>query len=102
MNSTALSSRHRKLALLVVAAAFVATLVVGLLHLPFAKPLLASLSGRGGGCPMGWERAETLTPAQVESRRAKMLATTRGGAKAAGRPALGFALEGTTRGEIDA
>ena len=87
----------------IAAIAVVATTLMGVLHLPFARPVLALFRGtKVEVCPMGWTRAETLTPAQVESRRAAMLAPTRGATKALARPAFGFVLESTTRAQIDA
>jgi hypothetical protein len=83
--------------------AALATTLMGVLHLPFARPVLALFQGtKVDGCPMGWTRAETLTPAQVESRRAAMLIPTRGATKAQARPAFGFELESTTRAQIEA
>jgi hypothetical protein len=103
MTASTLSPRFRRAALRFGIAGLVATVAMGLLHTSAAKPLLLGLSGRSSGsCPFGGERAVPLTPAQVETRRAAMLAPERGAARAASRPALGFTLEGTTRVEVDA
>jgi hypothetical protein len=75
------------------AAAAAALAAVGLLHLPWARPLLARL----GGCP-----ASRVSPAQVERAQGRAWASLRGAGAAPGRPALGFALGGTTRGEVEA
>jgi hypothetical protein len=61
---------------------------LGLLHAPFAKPLLATL---GGGCPVG-----NVSPSVVEAARRDAIRATRGSGEAKTRPALGFALDEMT------
>jgi len=69
--------------------------VVGLLHMPFARNLLRSV----GGCPFP-TTDRTLTAQEAETLRQKTLAPERSLAAASARPALGFALERTTRAEV--
>lgn len=80
---------------LVVAAATlgVVTLGVGLLHMPWARPLLARI----GGCP-----ASRATPQQVEAEQRRAWLSLRGAGSAPARPALGFALGRTTLAEVKA
>src|SRR5262249_4844409 len=68
-----------------------ATLVVGLLHLPAARPLLALV----GACPVGHESAS-----EIEEARGLALRSLRGSQPAPARPALGFTLERTTEAEV--
>jgi len=70
-----------------------ATLVVGILHLPAARPLLALV----GACPVGRASAR-----EIEEARAMALGTLRGHAKAPARPALGFDLERSTIDDVRA
>jgi hypothetical protein len=51
-----------------------------------------------GGCPFGYDRA--LTPVERERARAHFAESHRGRQMAAGRPALGFTLDHSTRSEI--
>ena len=76
------------------AVAIVATAGIGVLHMPFARSLLMS----AGGCPM----AGHSTPESDKRAREMALATERGIESAPARPALGFALDTTTRGEVKA
>lgn len=69
--------------------------VVGLMHMPFARDLLQSV----GGCPFP-TTDRTLTAQEAETLRQKTLAPERSLAAASARPALGFALERTTRAEV--
>jgi len=72
---------------------------VGFAHTPAGRPMLRAL-GRvvHGGCPLGYDRA--LTPADRE-RAAHVFARNHHGDRTAPqRPALGFALDKTTRAEI--
>lgn len=71
----------------IAASAAVGTVIVGALHMPFARPLLARIAG----CPL-----ERVTPEQVEVARAGALRRLRGTQVAPARPALGFALESTS------
>jgi hypothetical protein len=62
--------------------------LVGLLHLPVARPLLARL---GALCPV-----RTVSAAEVDAARGPALVALRGEAAAPSRPALGLRLDGTT------
>ena len=64
---------------------------IGFLHLPAARPLLATL---GVSCPVGH-----ATMAQVEASRSVALGELRGQAPAAARPALGLSLDATTEAQ---
>ena len=66
---------------------------VGLLHMPFAKPLLMTV----GGCPVG-----NVSPAVVEAARNDAVRASRGERQAAARPALGFALDEMTLDRVQA
>lgn len=103
MSTLALNSTtYRRYGFRAILGALALIALMGVLHLPFAKPLLNVFAKKdGSACPMGWTRAETLTPAQVEARRGAMLAPTRGANDAPNRPALGFILETTTRGDVE-
>src|SRR5450432_3784490 len=78
---------------LLAAAAIVslATVGIGLLHLPWARSWLQ----RAGGCPVG-----RLNPAQIEAAQARAFRTLRGTGIARSRPALGFTLERTTLADV--
>jgi hypothetical protein len=65
--------------------------LIALLHLPFARPLLA----RVAGCPF-----DRVTPRQVELARESALRRLRGTGVAPARPALGFTLDRTTLGDV--
>ncbi len=102
MSTLALNSTYRRYGLRAILGALAFIAVMGVLHLPFAKPLLNVFAKKDGStCPMGWTKAETLTPAQVEARRGAALASTRGAHDAKSRHALGFILETTTREDIE-
>ena len=73
-------------------AALCGTILVGLLHLPAARPLLAWL----GACPV------RATPAATERARARALVSLRGPTPAPARPALGFTLDATGWAEVRA
>src|SRR4029079_7324212 len=64
-------------------AALCGTALIGLLHLPAARPLLAWL----GACPV------RATPIATERARARALVRLRGTVAAPTRPALGFTLD---------
>jgi hypothetical protein len=93
MASRPLVRRVRPWLVTAAAALAVATLGVGLLHMPWARPLLARL----GGCP-----ASRATPQQVETAQRRAWRTLRGTGSAPDRPALGFALERTTLLDVKA
>lgn len=77
------------------AGAFVA--VIGLLHLPVGRSALRWVTG---GCPIGMDIQ--LDPAARDAARTVALRSVQGDALAAARPALGFALERTTREDVAA
>lgn len=64
--------------------------LVGLAHLPVARPILLALSG--GACPVG----APLSSAAAEQARETTLAPLRGELPATTRPALGFDLDLST------
>ena len=67
--------------------------LVGLLHLPAARPLLALV---GVGCP------SQASPDAVETARLAAAHAERGAAPSPARPALGFALDETTLADVEA
>jgi hypothetical protein len=73
-----------------------ATLAIGLLHTPLGRPLLGHLAWLAG-CP-----AARVTAAEVDRLRQTGLASVRGTGRAPARPALGFALDRTTSGDVQA
>lgn len=87
---------------LVAGAGIVVLLVglIGLAHTPAGRPLLGALARgfRGGTCPLGYDRA--ATPLAREQARQRFAATHRGLERAEGRPALGFALDQTSRADV--
>ena len=78
------------------------TVLIGVAHTPVGRPLLGLLArGSGAGaCPLGYDRR--ATPAERASARRRFADGHRGATLAQSRPALGFALGATTRGEIEA
>jgi hypothetical protein len=70
-----------------------ATLGVGALHLPAARPLLALI----GACPVGRASAS-----EIEDARRIALRSLRGDTRAPARPALSFELERTTLDDVRA
>ena len=68
-----------------------AILLIGVLHLPMARPLLAL----AGACPVGRASAS-----DIEDARRIALRSLRGEGKAPARPALGFDLEQTTLDDV--
>jgi hypothetical protein len=71
----------------------VATAAVGALHAPFARPFLMRL----GGCPLAG--ASRMTSVEMEHAR-RIAAEDRGTEAAPARPAVGFALDETTRTDV--
>lgn len=69
--------------------------LIGVLHMPFARKLLQSV----GGCPFP-TTDRVLTAAEAEQLRTKTLAPSQSLSRASTRPALGFALEQTTREDV--
>jgi hypothetical protein len=74
----------------------VATMAIGLLHTPLGRPLLGHLAWLAG-CP-----AARVTAAEVDRLRQTGLASVRGTGRAPARPALGFALDRTASGDVEA
>lgn len=79
--------------------------VVGFAHTAPGRPLLGVIGPllgmkSGGKCPLGYD--VKATPAQREAQRRQFAATHPGVDKARERPALGFVLDETTRGDVDA
>jgi hypothetical protein len=73
---------------------------LGILHTRAGRPLLARLSGSGGGCPVGLANA---TPEKLEEGRvAGLKSVPRGATNAPARPALRFAIGTTTRADVRA
>jgi hypothetical protein len=70
------------------------TVLIGALHLPAARPLLALA---GAVCPVGGASAR-----EVEEARQLALRSIRGSDAAPARPAFGFALERTTEADVRA
>jgi hypothetical protein len=68
-----------------------ATLVIGILHMPAARPLLALI----GACPVGRASA-----GEIEDARRIALRSLRGDTRAPARPALAFELERTTLDDV--
>lgn len=87
-------SKSRRAAALAAAVIGMAGLV-GLAHAPFARSLLRTV----GGCPMAGAR---MTPDVAERARRMALATDRVALSAPARPALGFALDTSTRDDVRA
>ena len=87
-------SRANRVVKIVAASLGAATVLVGLLHAPFARPLLMRL----GGCPM----AGRMTPVESENARHMGLSLLRGTDEAPSRPALGFSLDATTVDDVGA
>jgi len=73
-------------------AALCGTALIGLLHLPAARPLLAWL----GACPI------RATPMATERARGRALVRLRGTVAAPARPALGFTLDVATLADVRA
>jgi hypothetical protein len=79
------------------------TALIGFAHTTRGRPLLAWLGGghaKSGGCPFGYDVART--PEQKEAARRGFAAVHAGEGRAAARPALGFALDRTTRADVAA
>src|SRR5262245_30553645 len=68
------------------------TALVGVLHMPFARPVLALI---GYGCPI------KASPGDVEVARRLSAKAIRGTTASPSRPALGFALDRSTRADVD-
>jgi hypothetical protein len=68
--------------------------VMGFLHTPYGRPLMARL---GMSCP-----ARRVTPAQAEALRVRAVDALRGKAPAPSRPALGLALDVSRPAEVSA
>jgi hypothetical protein len=84
----------KRIVKIVAASLGAATVAVGVMHAPFARPLLMRL----GGCPM----AGRMTPVESENARHMGIASNRGTDEAPARPALGFTLDATTLDDVRA
>jgi hypothetical protein len=88
----------------IAAVLFSLTALVGFAHTKAGHPLLAWMAARMGHgaarCPLGYDRA--ASPANREAWKARFASWHRGDEAAASRPALGFALDLTTRDEVTA
>jgi hypothetical protein len=82
----------------VAASCAVIVAVVGVLHTPLGRPLLARL-GMRAGCPV---MNAHLTPQQIETGRVQAGLPLRGTARAPQRPALEFALMKATAADVRA
>ena len=89
---------HARIVLASGAAALLLTGLVGVLHMPFAAPLLRKISP-ASLCPI-----TRGTPAQIDRAHAVAGAAIRASARtsAPARPALGFELDKSTRADLDA
>jgi hypothetical protein len=75
--------------------------VVGFAHTSMGRPLLGAVTRVAhGGCPFGYDKP--MTPAERERAELHFAASHRGALRALSRPALGFVLDRTTRGEVEA
>ena len=72
--------------------------LIGLAHLPVARPLLLALSGES--CPVGMDKV--LSADQQRSARETSVSKVRGAEPARSRPAFGFKLDETTKSELEA
>jgi hypothetical protein len=72
-------------------AALAAVAAIGLLHMPWARPLLRKVSG----CPV-----PRLSPAQIEAAQVRAFHKLRGQSRAPEHPALGFDLESEGLAEV--
>lgn len=72
--------------------------LIGFAHTKHGRPLLALLRG-APGCPVGMD--VKLSPQEEQQARTQVLAGVRGAERAAARPALGFSLDVSTRGDIE-
>ncbi len=72
---------------------------VGFAHTATGRPIIAGITRMAhGGCPFGYDKA--MSPAQRERAREHFAASHRGEQRALNRPALGFALDQTTRQQV--
>lgn len=80
------------------------TAIIGVAHTEVGRPLLAYMpwgnAVKGVACPLGYDAPRTT--AERASSQRRFAQTHRGTLPAAGRPALGFSLDGATRAEITA
>lgn len=78
------------------------TAVMGFAHTKPGRPLLHWMGihskSAAGACPLGYDKAQTVE--QKEEGRRRFAKTHDGATKAALRPALGFDLDSTTRGDV--
>jgi hypothetical protein len=78
------------------------TLAIGFAHTKAGRPLLSwvarAASGHASACPFGYGRA--ASPEEREAARARFAASHKGSMLSSSRPALGFVLDRTTRGDV--
>lgn len=78
--------------------------VMGFAHTKPGRPLLAWMGVHGAkkvaSCPLGFDVAQT--PEQKEGARRSFASTHHGAERASERPALGFLLDKTTKGDVSA
>lgn len=86
-----------RLALIAGTTIVLATGGIGFLHTPAGRPILRAFLPT---CPVGF--GKDLTVAERDAAHAAALSTVRGDTPAASRPALGFALDTTSRADVDA
>jgi hypothetical protein len=89
-----------------VALALVLTGIIGFAHTKSGRPVLAWMGRHGimpgaksGACPLGYDKQ--ATPERKDAARRKFASIHAGGDTASARPALGFVLDRTTRGDVE-
>lgn len=102
MRSTRISRRTKRTVGALAGLLVALTGLVGFAHTKPGRPLLGwmgrAMGRHSAGCPLGYDRA--ATPEQREAARAGFAASHRGLTASAARPALGFALDHTTRDDV--
>ena len=93
-----LSKRIRWVLGVVIGLPLLAVGIIGFAHTKTGRPLLAYIPGMGK-CPLGF--GANLSPARRDAARKTALAPFKGKERAAARPALGFALDETSRHDIE-
>lgn len=89
---------HKRLARRIGLSLGTALALVTVIHLPPLGGWLGITGGHGGGCPFGFDHAESAEAHRVAKLR--LDAKLRGDAPALARPALGFTLDVTTVADI--
>ncbi len=90
----------RNAALLIGGSALFLVGLIGFAHTRAGRPLLAVVGRafRGGSCPLGYDRAASAVTREQD--RIRFAAAHRGSVRADVRPALGFDLDRTSRGQV--